>query len=102
MTSTNIPNSKGRIHYIKSWPTQFDAIKSGEKTFEWRKNDRDYAKGDVLVLKKFDPAEGGGFMPEQITVYVTYVMYGGFGLPDGYCIMSISHERPEDEGQSNG
>lgn len=31
-----------KTHEIKIWPSQFDAVVSGHKTFEWRKNDRDY------------------------------------------------------------
>ncbi len=78
-----------KLHYLKSWPTQFQAIKSGEKKFEWRINDRDYFAGDRLCLEEYNPTSGQK-TGERMTVNVDYIMVGGFGLPDGYCIMSIS------------
>ena len=43
------------IHYIKIWPRFYHAVKSGEKTFEIRINDRAYQKGDRVVQRYFDP-----------------------------------------------
>lgn len=44
-----------QYHKLKTWPEFFDAVKSGEKTFEVRKNDRHFQVGDWLCLMKFDP-----------------------------------------------
>ena len=41
------------IHELKIWPQYFDAIASGIKTFEVRKDDRGFAVGDTLVLKEW-------------------------------------------------
>jgi hypothetical protein len=41
-----------RQHELKTDPEAFDAVASGAKTFELRRNDRDYQVGDVLVLKR--------------------------------------------------
>lgn len=46
---------KGRFHDLKCWPGSFEAIMHGEKTFEYRKNDRDFQVGDVLILHEFIP-----------------------------------------------
>lgn len=42
-------------HELKTWPEPFHAVASGLKTFEIRKNDREFEVGDILVLKEFKP-----------------------------------------------
>ena len=42
-------------HYLKIWPEHFNNVKNGNKTFEIRKNDRAFQKGDFVRLKEFDP-----------------------------------------------
>lgn len=44
-----------KIHDLKIWPKYFDPVLSGIKTYEVRKNDRDFRFGDRLVLKEWDP-----------------------------------------------
>ena len=34
------------VHELKCWPEYFEAVISGAKTFEVRKNDRDFAVRD--------------------------------------------------------
>ena len=92
------------VHILKCWPDFFDAIKSGRKTFDIRKNDRGFQAGDVLVLQKYDPKApsfegpyvgvGGYYTPhskhaQQLTVRVTYVL-NGFGLEPGYVCMALA------------
>ena len=42
-------------HAIKIWPDYFGAVCLKRKTFELRKNDRDYQPGDHVVMKEWDP-----------------------------------------------
>lgn len=42
-----------RTHVVKVQPPYFDALLDGSKTFEVRKNDRAYQRGDWLVLREF-------------------------------------------------
>lgn len=101
-------------HALKVWPEFFDAIESGEKTWEFRRDDRGFRVGDVLELKLWDPnrfpngAAGGGgrggyVWPDgiytgikRLRVRVTYILHGGrLGVPEGFCIMSIEKETTE-------
>ena len=77
-----------KIHELKILPEYFDAVRSGDKRFEIRKNDRDYHSGDILRLKEWD---GQQYTGEELDALVRYIYYGidEYGLAEGYCIMSI-------------
>lgn len=42
-------------HELKCYPNNFQRIKSGEKNFDVRRNDRGYQAGDEVTLKEWDP-----------------------------------------------
>ena len=44
-----------REHDLKTWSPFYAAVASGAKTFELRKDDRNYSVGDVLLLREWDP-----------------------------------------------
>lgn len=78
-----------KSHQLKTWPMYFQAIKSGEKTFEARLNDRDFKRGDVLVLQEYNP-EKSMYTGQQIIKQVGFILYGpSFGVEAGHCIMSL-------------
>jgi hypothetical protein len=95
-------------HHLKCWPDFFDAIKRGDKTFEVRKNDRGYQRGDALVLHKWDPTPsmggrhyklGGDYVQQAehadtLRLDVTYVL-SGFGIEPGFVCLGIN--RPESQ-----
>jgi hypothetical protein len=86
-------------HILKTWPEPFAALSDGSKTFEYRKDDRGYRMGDMLVLRKWDPTLETTLpldsTPAELIRWVTYIVRGpGFGIPDGYCVMSVSERRP--------
>lgn len=80
-------------HVLKCWPEPFQAVLDGRKTAEWRRNDRGYAVGDVLVLQEFTPLEAHdinhGYTGRSVEVEVTHLVRGQFDIPDGYVVMSI-------------
>ena len=77
------------IHELKTWCAQYDAIEKGEKTFEVRKNDRSFLKGDLLILKEWDN-EKQEYTGRKISKIVKYILDGGqFGIEQGYVCMSI-------------
>ena len=61
----------------------------GHKTFEIRKNDRYFKKGDTLILKEWDNWKET-FTGRKLARTVTYVFEGGsFGLEEGFVVMAI-------------
>jgi len=44
-----------REHLLKVIPPYFDSLVAGSKTFEVRRNDRAYQRGDVLRLREWHP-----------------------------------------------
>lgn len=75
-------------HKLKTWPIPFDAVRTGVKTHEVRRTDRDFAVGDVLVLEEWDPSIKG-YTGRQLTVAVAYITPPGyFGLLADVCVMS--------------
>lgn len=77
-----------RQHRIKVWPSQFLPTFDGRKRHEWRKNDRDFAVGDELVLEEFDPHRKE-YTGRVLTGRITWITEG-FGVPDGWCVMTIA------------
>ena len=59
------------IHELKILPEYFNAIISGEKTFEVRKNDRPFHKGDLLALNEFT---GQYWTGNSCIVYIDYIL----------------------------
>lgn len=78
-------------HILKTVEPYFSAVLSGEKTFEVRRNDRAFQKGDVLVL--LDSAGCGcdnlGCVQRRAPIYkvVTFVFSGDPSLRDNGGIM---------------
>lgn len=71
-----------RRHKLKCWPKYFADVRAGVKTFEVRRNDREYVTGDVITLCEFaihpendhrSALSDGEYTGETETVIVTYV-----------------------------
>lgn len=60
-------------HELKCWPEYFSAILDGSKTFEVRKNDRQFCAGDELWLREYEPLPGH-YTGREVRLTVTYVM----------------------------
>ena len=75
-------------HELKILPQYFQAVWDGVKTFELRKDDRDYQHGDILVLKEWD---GEKYTGSALCVKVTYILQNAerYGLESGYVIIGI-------------
>jgi len=76
-------------HELKIWTEYIRPVITGIKTFEIRKNDRDFKVGDILILKGYD-ADNNKYTNEEIEVVVTFILSETFfGLKDDYVVMSI-------------
>ena len=74
------------IHKLKLWPEYFDVVIKGIKTFEIRKNDRDYKVGDVLLLQEYIPSEAK-FTGRVLDRKITYIT--DYAQQEGYVVMGI-------------
>lgn len=87
-------------HKLKSWPVYFDAVKRGEKTFEGRRDDRGFQKGDrVILMRTYEeyphnveaaPVGSGRDAMHELHFEIGWVLHGGqFGIEDGWCVFSL-------------
>lgn len=93
-------------HILKLNERYFDSVANGIKTFEIRKNDRDYKVGDTLVLKEVDD-DGkyltygdynlGMNLDYEVKVAVTYILtHDEFeGISEGYVVLGIKKLRDD-------
>jgi len=99
-----------REHELKVDTAYFDALASGEKNFESRRDDRGFQKGDVLVLRRFgrDSITGSiGYLQRRFTVIpgaadtvrrrISYILTGGqLGIETGFVVMALAPEESGD------
>lgn len=74
-------------HDLKAWPEYFEAVRSGKKDFEIRKNDRNFQIGDHVNLQEWDP-EKKNFTGAHVSVQIKYIT--DFGQPDGQVVFGFS------------
>lgn len=86
-------------HKLKLPEPYFSAVLGGEKTFEVRRNDRAYQRGDVVVLQDTSRCDCGQDECQKrrpsIVRYITFVFAGDPGLRDlggitpGYVVLGL-------------
>lgn len=74
------------IHELKILPEFFEAVTSGRKQFEIRKNDRGFKVGDQLILKEYDIWESE-FTGDSYKAEITYIT--DYAQQDGYVVLGI-------------
>lgn len=82
-------------HLLKTWPCYFEAVQSGLKTFEIRKDDRGFEVGDLLILEEYIPLEesipdSGRHTGRQVYMQISYLTR--FEQKPGYVVMGIKPE----------
>lgn len=78
-------------HKLKIKAKYAVAVWSGRKTFEIRKNDRNYKVGDTIVFQIFDGNNTDITEKFGLPKYViSYIFNGGeYGLDKDYCVFSM-------------
>lgn len=76
-----------KVHQIKIAAQYFTDVCIGRKTFELRKNDRDYKTGDLLEMFEY---KDGKCTERAVRAQIIYILEGYRGLQDGYCILGIN------------
>jgi ASC-1-like (ASCH) protein len=76
-------------HELKCRPEFFTRVASGQKTFEIRKNDRDFQVGDILILKEHDPEVGWPDHGSYETIVAEVVYMTDYMQQPGYVVMGI-------------
>ena len=78
-----------KTHELKIWPSEFNAVKYDFKTAEFREEDREFEIGDDLLLQEYEP-DKQEYTGRTVLVGITHIVPGGnFGIPEGYCMLSI-------------
>lgn len=92
------------IHHLKIWPGSFDAVMAGEKLHDIRSTkDRNFTKGDLVVLHEWVPSDAQQVGIDQIEVIsgsytgrktmrkISYVSHpNSWGLPPNLCVFSMT------------
>lgn len=59
-------------HELKILPIYFDCVNEGRKTFEVRKNDRNFRSADTVVLREWEPELG--YSGRELKFEIGYVL----------------------------
>lgn len=78
------------IHELKILPEFFYPVSIGLKTFELRKNDRNFQVGDTIRLKEWN---GNNYTGRQVIRKIVCILKEVAGLEAGYCILGIKEDR---------
>lgn len=80
---------KPTIHELKTWNEYFSMVFSGSKSFEVRKNDRDFKLLDEVLLREFDP-NTEKYTGRILHRRISYIFKGGqFGIEEGYVVLGL-------------
>lgn len=90
-----------KTHKLKLNIKFCDEVLSGVKTFEIRKNDRNFKMGDLIKFKPVDNDGEVGYHEIENHIYkITYVL-NGWGLKDNYVVLAIKKEKALREREEN-
>src|SRR5579859_2446416 len=84
-----------KTHHLKSWPQFFKPISEGIRTHELRRNDRNFAVGDLLILHEFDPTNQrctGQECEVQVTSITSFAQpcaVSDQAMNPDFCILSV-------------
>lgn len=89
-----------KIHELKIQEQFFYDVMRGLKTFEWRKDDRDFMEGDLIRFRVLGKTILGADneVLDNTLFRIRYILRDqeSLGLPKGYCILGIAKLRLEE------
>lgn len=77
------------IHELKIHPEYYWEVFLSHKTFEIRKNDRDFKTGDMVILKEWNPITKL-YTGNKLARKIIYVLKDVEGLEKDFILMSIA------------
>jgi len=86
MRNEKISRRPAFFHELKTLPRFFAAVALGDKTFEIRKNDRDFQVGDYLSLREWD-VEKERYSGKSVGRVVSYMT--DWKQQEGYVVLAI-------------
>lgn len=91
-----------KLHELKIKHEYLVEVDRGRKTFELRKNDRDYQVGDLIRfidIKQGIKGECDVYIDEDDLYKITYVLKNvpEYGLAKDYCILGIKKMKFEED-----
>lgn len=80
-------------HALKTWPVHFEAIESGIKNYEIRKDDRPFKVGETLLLQEWNN-EKKEYTGKEIKKVISHILRDApeFGLKNGFAILGLKEE----------
>lgn len=78
-----------KTHKVKCWPQYFLKLKTGEKTFEVRLNDRNYKVGDILINQEWELVSGT-YTGDEVKHTITYILENYDALKPDFVVMALS------------
>jgi hypothetical protein len=82
-----------QIHELKTLPQYWDAVARGDKTFEVRRDDRGFQRGDIVKLLKMIDGHVATYNGEPmyiLTRRIRWILTGGqFGIEPGYVVLQL-------------
>ncbi len=79
-----------KLHELKIDPKYLYEISEGRKTFEVRRNDRDFMEGDYLLLESFEKGKEEYKGSEWALVKVGFILKDFPALDEEFVCMSIA------------
>ena len=88
----DIVTSAATTHELKTRPNFFEAVVSGKKTFEIRRNDRNFKVGDRILLKEY--SNETGYTGKSAVFDITYIMTDKEYVKKGFAVLGIKPHNP--------
>lgn len=76
------------IHELKCHSVFYHRVADGSKTFEIRKNDRDFQTGDIVILREWDDVEGV-YVGEDDPIHAKITYISRFAQMDGWVVLAL-------------